>query len=239
MVLFLDFAYFKRQLDETCSDYGFRYYGEMSHFVWSLLSKVKKPSELPAVEDWESYMTHKVKDLTSLNPKLFLKDHKEVDDQLFSAPGRSLFRKTAMAFVEQLIEEIVGSVAATSDIGRGLSCFSADVLIGCDDQFVFKAFGDFVDRLLQGGRLSATQVEDATNEFKSFVVEVRSSSALPSPDAITDSLSFILSYPSVFAKKSLLTVSNYNVFSLSYVSVVVTVCLVKGCSNCRPDHCPS
>ena len=214
MILFPDFANFKRQLDETCSDYGFRYFGEMSHFAWSLLSKVKKPSELPVVEDWESYMSPRVKDLSGISLKLFLKDHKEMDDLLSSTAGGSSFRKTALSFLELLIEEIVGSVAATSDIGRGLSCFSADVLIGGDDSFVFKAFGVFVNRLLHAGRLSSTQVEDATNEFKSFIVEVRSSTALPSPDSINDSLSFILSFPSVFAKKSLLTVSNNYVFFL-------------------------
>ena len=93
-------------------------------------------------------MTSSIKDLSGLSPKLFLKDHKEMDDLLSSTAGGSLFRKTAMSFLELLIDEIVWSVAATSDIGRGLSCFGADVLIGGDDSFVFKAFGVFVDRLL-------------------------------------------------------------------------------------------
>ena len=74
-------------------------------------------------------------------------------------------------------------------------------------------------QLHQVGRLSSVQVEDATNEFKSFVVEVRSAGNNPPVENIADSLAFILSFPSVFAKKSLLTVSFVVFISSSFFSL--------------------
>ena len=154
-------------------------------------------------------MTPSVKDLPKIPSKFFLKDQPQIDEALAEAASGALkdFRKDAMYFIEQLVQEIVESLPVTSSIGRGLSCFSADILVGGDEEFIFKAFGQFVKQLQQVGRLSALQVEDATNEFKSFVVEVRCAPNNPCVSEIKDSLAFILSFPSVFAKKSLLTVS--------------------------------
>ena len=149
------------------------------------------------------------KDLPNVSPKTFLKDHAELDEAIVSAASGALkdFRKQAMHFIDDLLGEILQCQSVSSDIGRGLSCFSADVLVGGDDDFIFKAFGIFVRQLHQVGRLSSVQVEDASNEFKSFVVDVRSATNNPPVENIADSLAFILSFPSVFAKKSLLTVS--------------------------------
>ena len=38
------------------NDYGCRAYGELSHFVYCLLQKIKASGSLPVVEKWESYM---------------------------------------------------------------------------------------------------------------------------------------------------------------------------------------
>ena len=102
-------------------------------------------------------------------------------------------------------------------MGRSLSCFCCDVLVGGDESFIFDAFGDLVESLQLAGRLSSVQVEEATNEFKSFVVEVRSTSNLPSVGDVQDSLSFVLSFASVFSKSSLLTVSVLDCFLWSYM----------------------
>ena len=38
------------------NDNGYRAYGELSHFVYCLLQKIKARGSLPVVEKWESYM---------------------------------------------------------------------------------------------------------------------------------------------------------------------------------------
>ena len=154
-------------------------------------------------------MKPEIKDLPAVALKNFLKDQKEVDESLASAASGALkeFRKDALAFLERLVDELVGCSAVTSVMGRSLSCFCCDVLVGGDDSFIFNAFGEFVKCLHLAGRLSSGQVEEATNEFKSFVVEVRGTTRLPSVRDVQDSLAFILSFPSVFSKPSLLTVS--------------------------------
>ena len=84
-------------------------------------------------------MMPSVKDLPKISSKFFLKDQPQIDDALVEAASGALkdFRKDAMYFVEQLVLEIVGSLPVTSSIGRGLSCFSADILIGGDEEFIF------------------------------------------------------------------------------------------------------
>ena len=43
---------FEIQSDKSVTDYSYRNYAEFCFFYWSLLGKVKKLSELPAIEDW-------------------------------------------------------------------------------------------------------------------------------------------------------------------------------------------
>ena len=154
-------------------------------------------------------MKPEIMDLPAVAQKSFLKDHKEIDESLAAAASGALkeFRKDAYVFLERLVEVLIGCASATSVVGRSLSCFCSDVLMGGDESFIFEAFGELVKSLQLAGRLSSVQVEEATNEFKSFVVEVRGSSNLPPLGDIQDSLSFILSFASVFAKSSLVTVS--------------------------------
>ena len=38
------------------SGYGYRAYGELSHFVYCMLQKIKKSESLSLVEKWEDYM---------------------------------------------------------------------------------------------------------------------------------------------------------------------------------------
>ena len=36
--------------------YGYRAYGELSHFVYCMLQKIKKGESLPLVKNWENYV---------------------------------------------------------------------------------------------------------------------------------------------------------------------------------------
>ena len=49
-------ANFKRLFDSGAKDYACRNYSDFCFFYWSLLSKVKKVSQLPSIDDWSKYM---------------------------------------------------------------------------------------------------------------------------------------------------------------------------------------
>ena len=44
------------ELDSGRADYGYLAFGELSRFVYCLLQKVKRSSDLPVIEKWEAYM---------------------------------------------------------------------------------------------------------------------------------------------------------------------------------------
>ena len=44
------------QLDSGRADNGYLAFGELSRFVYCLLQKVKRSSDLPVIEKWEAYM---------------------------------------------------------------------------------------------------------------------------------------------------------------------------------------
>ena len=44
------------KLDSGAADYDYLVFGEFSRFVYCLLQKVKRSSDLPVIEKWETYM---------------------------------------------------------------------------------------------------------------------------------------------------------------------------------------
>ena len=54
------------------NDYGYRAYGELSHFVYCLLQKIKASGSLPVVEKWESYMLPNHSSFTAIEDQHFL-----------------------------------------------------------------------------------------------------------------------------------------------------------------------
>ena len=43
-------------MESERADYGYLAFGELSRFVYCLLQKVKRSSDLPVIEKWEAYM---------------------------------------------------------------------------------------------------------------------------------------------------------------------------------------
>ena len=41
---------------QSAADYGYYAFGEVAHFVYCLLQKIKQSRVLPLVEQWEEYM---------------------------------------------------------------------------------------------------------------------------------------------------------------------------------------
>ena len=54
------------------SGYGCRAYGELSHFVYCILRKIKRSESLPFVENWEDYMLPNHSPFAAVDEELFL-----------------------------------------------------------------------------------------------------------------------------------------------------------------------
>ena len=76
-------------------------------------------------------------------------------------------------FLEDLVSTILSTVAARSPIGRGLSCFCPEIVIGGDDYSAFHLFGQLLDGLLELDWIRGSEVEPVKAEFHSFVREQR------------------------------------------------------------------
>ena len=48
---------FKKQFESSVLDYGCRNFSDFCFFYWSLLSKVKKVSQLPSIDNWSEYVS--------------------------------------------------------------------------------------------------------------------------------------------------------------------------------------
>ena len=57
---------------QSSADYGYYAFGEVSHFVYCLLQKIKQHSVLPLVEKWEEYMTPNHSKFAALEEDRFL-----------------------------------------------------------------------------------------------------------------------------------------------------------------------
>ena len=68
---------------------------------------------------------------------------------------------------------ILSTVAARSTIGRGLSCFCPEIVIGGDDYSAFYIFGQLLDGLFELGCVRESEVEPPKAEFHFFVREQR------------------------------------------------------------------
>ena len=107
------------------SGYGYRAYGELSHFVYCVLQKIKKSESLPLVEKWEDYMPPNHSSFAAIDEEHFLvgtRIHAALE-KMSSSYLRKEFRTNARRFVEEFCSTILSTVAARSKLGQGVSCF--------------------------------------------------------------------------------------------------------------------
>ena len=86
---------------------------------------------------------------------------------------RKKFRRECRRFLEDLVSTILSTVAARPPVGRGLSCFCLEIVIGGDNYSAFHFFGQLLDGLLQLGWIRGSEIEPAKAEFHFFVREQR------------------------------------------------------------------
>ena len=168
-------AHISTELDSGSADYWYLAFGELSRFVYCLLQKVKRSSELPVIEKWEAYMLPNHSCFGAIAEEHFLEGTRLLAslEKINSSFLRKEFRRDCSRFLGDLVSTILSTVAARSPIGQGLSCFCPEIVIGGDDYSAFYHFGQLLDGLLELGWVKGSEVEPAKAEFHSFVREQR------------------------------------------------------------------
>ena len=93
----------------------------------------------------------------------------------------------------------------SSDSVRYIYCFCPELLLEGGDEYIFALFNDLVALLRRCKVLSDAEASAATEEFLSFVVDVRArhSSSSRSAEDIVDVVSFLLADYGFLARKNL------------------------------------
>ena len=157
------------------NDYGYRAYGELSHFVYCLLQKIKTSGSLPVIEKWESYMLPNHSSFAAIGEEHFLVGtcvHAALE-KMTSQYLRKEFRNSARRFLEEFTSTVLSTVAARSKLGQGVSCFCPEIIIRGDDHSAFFLFGQLLDSLVACGWEKGSIVEACKAEFQSFVNDLR------------------------------------------------------------------
>ena len=155
--------------------YGYRAYGELSHFVYCILQKIKKIGSLPLVENWEDFMLPNHSSIAGIDEEHFL-----VGTRIHAAPekiSRSYLKKeirsNARRFLDEFCSTILSTVAARSKLDHRVSCFCPETILPGDEHSAFFLYGQLLDGLVECGWEKGSNVEACKAEFQSFVWEQR------------------------------------------------------------------
>ena len=157
------------------SDYGYRAYGELSHFVYCLLQKIKASGFLPVFGRWESYMLPNHSPFPAIEEEHFLvgtRVHAALEN-MASQYLKKEFRSGAHRFLEESTSTVLSTVATSSKLGKGVSCFCPEIIIGGDDHSAFFLFRQLLDGLIACGWEKASNIEACKAEFQPFVNDQR------------------------------------------------------------------
>ena len=157
------------------NDHGYRAYGELSHFVYCLLQKIKTSGSLLLIEKWESYKLPNHSSFAAIGEEHFLVGTRVLAalEKMASQYLKKEFRNSARRFFEEFTSTVLSTVAAHSKLGQGVSCFCPEIIIGGDDHSAFFLFGQLLDGLVACGWEKWSAVEACKAEFQSFVNDQR------------------------------------------------------------------
>ena len=166
---------FETQFDKSVTDYSCRNYAEFCFFYWSLLGKVKKLSELPAIEEWSEYVGRPLSTWANVSYIDCLRSEPIVIKALdgCSDAVKRGFLRECHGFLMEFLKVLNTSAYATSRLCSSLSCFSPDMLLMGEEAYTVSLFRDLVSCLQTCGRLSSVEAECSANEFKSLLVDLR------------------------------------------------------------------
>ena len=169
---------------------------ELSQFVYGFLSRSRKSASLPPLNSCDDYMdSAKVADLDRVSSDDFLANYEfGATLQSFKGGESREFRRQCPAFIDRLVDVILAQYPASSDFLRYIYCFCPELLLEGGDEYIFGLFNDLVALLRRCKVLSDAEASSATEEFLSFVVDVRVRhvSSGRSAEDIVDVVSFLV-----------------------------------------------
>ena len=204
--LCLDHCTFRKQQSRRV-DYAFHAYSEVSQFVYCLLSRSRKLSSLPPLDEWESYMdSSKLDSFEKVSSDDFLNNY-EFGVALHRSNTSQVceFRNRCREFVDRLVDVILSMQVVSSDFLQGLYCFCPELLLEGDDRHVFQPFSRLVRVLERCGCLSSGDARASLEEFTTYVVDARAQhrESEKSAEQIADVITYLLSDYSFMSRRSL------------------------------------
>ena len=180
---------------------------ELSQFIYGLLSRSRKSVLLPSLNSWDDYMdSSKLAALEKISADDFLANY-EFGATLRDCKGGESreFRRQCPNFIDRFVDAILTRCPVAADLLRYAYCFCPELLLEGGDEYIFGLFNDLVALLGRCKVMSDAEVSGATEEFLSFVVDVRSrhSSGDQTAEDIPDVVSFLLADYSFLARKNL------------------------------------
>ena len=227
---------------QSSADYGYYAFGEVSHFVYCLLQKIKQSNVLPLVEMWEEYMTPNHSKFGAIEEDRFLAGSRVLSalEKLGSSYLKKDFRRDCRKFLEDFVNCVLSTVAARSAIGQGLSCFCPPVLNGGDDHAPLQLFDLLLDGLLAKRWVRGGDVEACKSEYQSFVQEQRQlerTSTRSRPD-VGNVLTFCSSQAGLRVRSHLYNVYiGFNKAGFNLAAFLVHSCVISGLSV--DSSCPT
>ena len=157
------------------NDYGYRAFGELSHFAYCLLQKIKFSGSLPVIEKWVSYMLPNHSSFTAVEEDQILVGTRvhAVLEKMTSHYLKKEFRSSARRFLEEFTSTVLSNVAARFNLGQGVSCFCTEDYNRADDHSAFFLFRQVLNGSIACGWEKGSNIEACRAEFQSFVNDQR------------------------------------------------------------------
>ena len=164
---------------QSATDYGYYVFGEVAHFVYCLLQKLKKSSVLPLVEQLEEYMAPNPSRFTAIDEEHFLVGTQVLValEEAWSFNSKKYIRPDFMKFLEDFLNCVMLIIAARSAIGQGLSSFCPPLLIRGDDRAPMQLFNMLLDGLLEKGWVGGAEMEAYRSQIRLPVICARAEAA--------------------------------------------------------------
>ena len=155
MCVCLDHCTFKKQLVER-SDYGFHSYSELCQFVYCLLSRSRRLSDIPELNDWDAYMdSTKIATLGKVDSADFLVNH-SFGEELRRSNTQELceFRLRCQEFMDRLVEVILSLLLVSAEFYQGIYSFCPELLLEGVDRYIFGLYAKLLRVLEKSGWLT-------------------------------------------------------------------------------------
>ena len=122
---------FEKQFIQEITDYSCRGNTEFWFFYWSLLSEVKKLSELPEIDDWSAYIGRPLTTWSTVSYVECLRTEPLFVSALAGCTEavRKSFLREGHGFMMELLKVLNSSGFMDSRLASNLSCFSHDMLM--------------------------------------------------------------------------------------------------------------